>query len=107
MSKSWIQHPETHELIPRDEYVRPSKVTSAFVQGDIESFVSPIDQTVISDRKHYREHCERHGVVPAQEFSTEWLTKRRKELEGETTSKAASLERKRTMYEKWVSLENG
>lgn len=47
-----------------------------FVQGDIEPFKSPIDGTIISDRKQYREHCKKHGVVPAAEFSQEFYDRK-------------------------------
>ena len=105
MSRRWIQHPETLELIPRDEYVRPATKT-AYILGDIENYVSPLDGSVISDRRKHREHMQKHGVVPSQEFSTEWLAKRRKELSSEIDSKSASMERKQAMWESWNRLEN-
>jgi hypothetical protein len=36
---------------------------------DIDSFVSPIDGTVIGSRSQLREHCKRHDVVPTQELA--------------------------------------
>jgi len=36
---------------------------------DIDSFVSPIDGTVINGRAGLREHCKRHDVVPTQELA--------------------------------------
>ena len=66
---SWVQHPETGKLIPKDEYVRPNAPKSnLYVQADIEPFVSPLDGSVITGRRGRDEHCRRHGVVPAQEF---------------------------------------
>jgi hypothetical protein len=104
MSRRWIQHPETLELIPRDEYIRPS-TKSPYIMGDIENYISPLDGTVISDRRQHREHMQKHGVVPAQEYSTDWLAKRRKELDSESNSKAASRERKQMMWESWSEKE--
>lgn len=105
MARSWIQNPlPPYNLIPRDEYVRPKEVNH-YVLGDLQAFVSPLDGTVISDRRKYRDHMERHGVVPAQEFSPEYLAKRRAAYEGEITSKAASKERKTAMYEAWTAAE--
>ena len=49
------------------------------VHGDIESFRSPIDGSVISDRKQYREHMEKHGVVPSAEFSPEYYQRKAEE----------------------------
>jgi hypothetical protein len=36
---------------------------------DTDSFVSPIDGTVVSGRKGLREHCKKHDVVPTQELA--------------------------------------
>lgn len=75
---------------------------SAAVHGDISSFVSPIDGSVIADRKQYREHCERHGVVPAQEFSAEHYKQKAEEraryFTGEHT-REETLKRRQQMYE--------
>ena len=64
---SWIQDPKTGKLIPKEEYVREGP-KSAYVQGDIEGFVSPVDGTVISDRRALREHNARNNVVNAGAF---------------------------------------
>ncbi len=45
----------------------PSR-NGAAVHGDIESFVSPVDGSVISDRKQLREHNIRNNVVNTAEF---------------------------------------
>jgi hypothetical protein len=41
---------------------------SAMVLEDYKSFVSPLDGTVVSGRKAYRQHCQDHGVVPTREL---------------------------------------
>ena len=73
----------------------------AFVHGDVQPFVSPIDGSVISDRKQMREHCKKHGVVPAAEFSNEHYEKAAKERErlhkGEYT-RQEKFERKQEIY---------
>jgi hypothetical protein len=77
----WIQkinEDGTSKFVPADQAARRVD-GSAAVQGDIESFVSPIDGTVISDRKQYREHMRKHGVVPASEFSQEFYERKAKE----------------------------
>lgn len=51
------------------------------IHAGFEPFTSPIDGTVISGRKAYREHMEKHGVVPAAEFSKEHYENARKERE--------------------------
>ena len=103
--RRWIQHPITLELIPRDEYVRP-KDTNSYIIGEIEGFVSPIDGSIVGSRRQMREHMQKHNVVPQQEFSTEWLTKRREKLDSEIQSKAASKERKQMIYESWTKAES-
>ena len=59
---------------------RPAHNTAA-IQGDIEPFVSPVDGTVISDRKQLREHNKRNNVVNTAEFSPEFLERKREERE--------------------------
>jgi hypothetical protein len=59
----------------------PRVSRGAFISGDIESFVSPVDGTVISDRKQLREHNKRNNVVNTQEFSQDFLDQKRKERE--------------------------
>jgi hypothetical protein len=65
---SWIQHPITGELVPRNEYVRPCVNGTAAVHGDLESFLSPIDRSVITDRRQLREHNKRHGVTNSADY---------------------------------------
>jgi hypothetical protein len=68
------------EFIPIDEAARHRDI-SASVHGDIESFVSPVDGSVISDRKQLREHNKRNNVVQTSEFGTEHWDIKRKERE--------------------------
>ena len=100
MSKSFIQHPITLELIPRSEYVRPREASHA-IFNDIESFVSPIDGSVISDRKQYREHCRKHGVVNAAEFDGQWseAAKKRADFYEGKSSKEEAFRRKKAINE--------
>lgn len=49
------------------------------IHGDITPFVSPVDGSVISDRKGLREHNKRNNVVNADEFSPEHYEKAAKE----------------------------
>ena len=55
--------------------------SSAAIHGPIEAFVSPVDGSIISDRKSLREHNKRNNVVNQSEFNPEFLAKRRKERE--------------------------
>jgi len=78
----WIQKIDKEtgksRFVPADEGAHRIDKTAA-IHGDIEPFRSPIDGTVISDRKAYREHMEKHGVVPASEFSPEFYERKKKE----------------------------
>lgn len=100
---SWVQHPITLELIPRDEYVPPPSRDRKdfYVQGDIEPFVSPITKEVINSRSQLRAHMKEHGVTNIQDYSTETLKKnnfrRNAEMTGHT--KEAKQERIRLLNE--------
>jgi hypothetical protein len=39
------------------------------VRGDMDSFVSPIDGSVVSGRAAFRDHCRRHNVVPTADLA--------------------------------------
>ena len=102
----YIQHPITNKLIPAEEYERP-KERGHFVQGDVQNFVSPIDGSVISDRKKLREHNEKHGVVNAAEFSPEYCNRVQKERVAKQNSSEERLKTKRQIYESWIQAERG
>jgi hypothetical protein len=102
----WIQHPHTNELIPRDEYVRPKEISHA-LWNDLPSFVSPVDGSVISDRKQLREHNEKHGVVSANEFGPEFQARKKAERHEAEHGKVAVRERHQEMYEVMMRQERG
>ncbi len=83
---SWIQCPKTNKLIPRDEYDRHIN-SSAYIQGDIEAFTSPIDGSVISDRSHLREHNRRHGVTDPRDYGDGYFERKAKEREASLSGK--------------------
>ena len=102
----WRQDSKTGKLIPIDEAAQ--RRDGVFIQGDFQSIVSPIDGTVITDRKQYREHCKKHNVVPTAEFNPEFLERKRKERErlysGEHT-KAEKHARKQEIYDALIRAE--
>lgn len=73
MRKTYVQHPVTGKFILK-EHLAPRETVA--VHGDIEAFVSPIDQSVIDDRKKLREHNHRHGVTDKRDYSDEFILKR-------------------------------
>jgi len=95
MSKSWIQHPITHELIPREEYVRPDISKSTMIFKEFQPFVSPIDRTLIDDRGQLRRNNQKHGVTNSQDYSPEYYTKKKNEREASLacSTKAQKAER--------------
>ena len=88
-----------YELVPIDAAAQRRDIA---IHGDIEPFVSPIDGSVISDRKQLREHNRKHNVVNANEFSAEFYReqaqKRADYFEGRR-SKEESLKTKKMIYE--------
>jgi hypothetical protein len=88
-----------YEFIPVDEAAR--RAAQSAIHGDIQSFVSPVDGSVISDRKQLREHNKRNNVVNADEFTPEHYAAKAKERErfynGEYTPKE-QFARKQEIY---------
>ena len=97
-----------YEFIPIDEAARQQTGVGSAIHGDIKAFVSPVDGTVISDRKGLREHNKRNNVVSADEFTPEYYAGKAKEREdffkGNYTTKE-SMKRKSEIYEQWVNAE--
>jgi hypothetical protein len=95
-----------YEFIPVDEAARKS--VRGAIHGDIQSFVSPVDGSVISDRAQLREHNKRNGVVSAEEFPKEHYEKaaekRARFYNGEHTS-AEQFARKQEIYNTITRLE--
>jgi hypothetical protein len=77
---SWVQCPKTYKLIPKEEYARhEDAVSTVYVQGDVEPFVSPIDGTIIQSRNGLRDHNLKHGVTDMRDYGQEWFKKKAKE----------------------------
>lgn len=45
------------------------RVRGPIVMGDLPSFVSPIDGSLVNGRAGLREHCARHNVVPTADLA--------------------------------------
>lgn len=58
----YIQHPETLELIPAEEYVRPSS-DAPMILGDLQPYKSMITGEMINGRRQHREHLRQHGCI--------------------------------------------
>ena len=79
MRRSWVQDPETGELVPKEEYYG-SRQTFHGVLGEIEPFVSHVDGTLIDSRKALREHNARNNVEQA-DFDSSTIKARQAERE--------------------------
>lgn len=70
--KRWIQDPDTHELIPAEEYALrragAPKGIDVFSQADFKPFKSRIDGSVIDSHTKLKEHMRRHNVVLQDDF---------------------------------------
>lgn len=60
MRARYVQHPETKELIPAEEYVRPS---GPYITPDIKPYHSIITGELITSRSRHREHLRRHNCI--------------------------------------------
>lgn len=84
----YIQDPITHKLIPAAKYQAQEEGANApVVHGDMDSFVSPIDGTLIDDRGKLRRHNAAHGVTNSADYSPEYL-KRQRDKNGPTNREA-------------------
>lgn len=62
MRKRWIQHPQTHELIPAEEYIAPQAEVH-LVMPDIQPYTSMIDGSVITSRSKHRAHLRANNCI--------------------------------------------
>ena len=100
----YIQHPITHKLIPAEEYERPREA-GHFIHADVTSFVSPVDGSVITDRKQLREHNKRNNVVSADEFSKEHYESKAKERANRGNTREEVFARKQAIYNEIIKQE--
>lgn len=72
--KSWIQDPDTGELIPKDEYVPKHALRPHFmVIGDLHyDGLQATDGTDISTRAKHREYMKRHNLTTMDDFQGQW-----------------------------------
>lgn len=62
MRERYIQHPETRELVPAREYVRP-RAAGPYINPDIRPYESVITGETITSRSKHREHLKRHNCI--------------------------------------------
>ena len=92
-------------MVPMDrDAMKHDSAAGIVVRGQFDAFKSPLDGTIINTQRQYDEHCRRHNVVPAAEFSPDFLSRKAEErarlYKGEHTP-SEKLARKREIYEVW------
>lgn len=61
---SFIQDPETGELVPKDQYYAPSNVSHyVMLMPDIQPYQSMQTGEMITSRSHHRAHLKQHGLI--------------------------------------------
>jgi len=84
---SYVYDKELRKMVPKGE--RQADIAQyAAVHGDIESFVSPVDGTVIDDRAKLRAHNKRHGVTDPRDYGEGWYHQKGKERNEVLNSKS-------------------
>lgn len=113
-----VRDAETGEwtLIPIDEAAADRDAAEGrkhpefIIRGPREAFRSPINGEIIATHRDYAEHCRKHNVVPADEFTPEFYAKKAKErqrfFEGKDhRSRAERHKRRQFIYETINRLE--
>ena len=75
---SFIQDPITGKLIDRENLVARPRVNAPTVLKPLPEFISPIDQTVISNRGQLAAHNKRHGVTDMRDYGNGYIKKAEK-----------------------------
>lgn len=68
MRRRWIMHPETHELVPAEEYVRPAKAVSSLprpmlIRDQMEPTLSMADGKVYESKSAMRAEYKARGMI--------------------------------------------
>lgn len=61
--RTWRQDAQTGKLVETTTLQRPNNDSDFHIIGSFDSFVSPVDGTVISTHKQLREHNRRNNVT--------------------------------------------
>ncbi|HAM41748.1 MAG TPA: hypothetical protein DCP69_10560 [Candidatus Omnitrophica bacterium] len=101
----FVQRPETGELIPASEYVRPAStraLDAPIMAGRFYENVCTVDGVDIGSRKKRREYMRSNNLADTDDFKGEWTkaAKRRDEIrEGRHDSKERREALGRAMYQ--------
>ena len=80
---TYVQDPETGKFVEKQKYL--DSVNAPPVHT-LKPFVSPLDQTVISDPAQLRAHNRKHGVTDRRDYGESWFERKRGQLENQRQS---------------------
>lgn len=63
MRRSYVQDPDTLELVPKEEYVPKRESMAPMVMPDIAGYKSMQTGEWIGSRSKHREHLKQHGLI--------------------------------------------
>ena len=78
----WIQkvNPDgTSRFEPRDESARALDSGHAIHANNMDAFISPVDGSLVRNKREYDDHNKRNNVVNAKEFTDEFYAGKAKE----------------------------
>jgi hypothetical protein len=90
MKSSYVLDSETLKLVPKEEFYSRQRVGAPCVHGDIDSFVSPVDGSIIGSRSDLREHNKKHGVTDMRDYGENYFQKKQAEREAILSGKSRS-----------------
>jgi hypothetical protein len=76
VKKTYIQDPESGEFVEKRVFQEQQHAIHV-----MQTFVSPIDGSVIRDPAQLRSHNAKHGVTDTRDYGPEWFNRKRDELE--------------------------
>ena len=69
----YVQNRDTGELEEVSaDFTTYQEPLSPMVMPDIDSFVSPVDKSIVHSRSQLREHNKIHGVTNSSDYVNEW-----------------------------------
>lgn len=73
---TYVQDPITLKLVEKSKYLAGNHSAAVHV---MEPFISPIDQSVITDGASLRAHNRKHGVTDQRDYGPDWFARKGRE----------------------------
>lgn len=81
--RTYVQDPETGDFVLKSELHRKQDANQSARVHTFKEFQSPVDNTIIGDRKQLAAHNARHGVTNVQDYGDKYFERRGREKENE------------------------